>query len=103
MSLTREQYDEIMRGYMKKQSRRHQLSLARRDEVYARIPEYRKLSEQVSEIAVEYLHSRLGDKRNDNSAAPIFVRSELSGIAEKKRQLLISHGFPEDYLTVSPE
>ena len=103
MSLTREQYDEIMRGYMKKQSRRHQLSLARRDEVYARIPEYRKLSEQVSEIAVGYLHSRLGDKRNDNSAAPIFVRSELSGIAEKKRQLLISHGFPEDYLTVSPE
>ena len=43
MSLTREQYDEIMRGYMQKQSRRHQLTLQRRDEVYARIPEFRRL------------------------------------------------------------
>lgn len=103
MSLTREQYDEIMRGYMRKQSRRHQLALARRDEVYARIPEYRELAEQVSEIAVGYLHSRLGEKRNGSSSAPVLVRPELSRIAEKKRQLLVSHGFPEDYLTVSPE
>ncbi|MBQ9027911.1 MAG: ATP-binding protein [Lachnospiraceae bacterium] len=103
MSLTREQYDEIMRGYMQKQSRRHQLSLARRDEVYAKIPEYRELSEQVSEIAVGYLHSRLGEKGKNNSTSPILVRPELSKIAEKKRQLLVSHGFPEDYLTVSPD
>lgn len=103
MSLTREQYDEIMRGYMQKQSRRHQLSLARRDEVYAKIPEYRELSEQVSEIAVGYLHSRLGEKGKNNSASPILVRPELSKIAEKKRQLLVSHGFPDDYLTVSPD
>jgi DNA replication protein DnaC len=103
VSLTREQYDEIMRGYMQKQSRRHQLSLARRDEVYAKIPEYRELSEQVSEIAVGYLHSRLGEKGKNNSASPILVRPELSKIAEKKRQLLVSHGFPEDYLTVSPD
>ena len=103
MSLTREQYDEIMRGYMQKQSRRHQLSLARRDEVYEKIPEYRKLSEQVSEVAVGYLHSRLGGKGKETSASPILVRPELSRIAEKKRQLLVSHGFPEDYLTVSPD
>ena len=56
MSLTREQYDEIMRGYMQKQNRRHQLTLQRRDEVYARIPEFRQLSDRVSEIAVDYLH-----------------------------------------------
>ena len=103
MSLTREQYDEIMRGYMQKQSRRHQLSLVRRDEVYEKIPEYRKLSEQVSEVAVGYLHSRVGGKGKETSASPILVRPELSRIAEKKRQLLVSHGFPEDYLTVSPD
>ena len=45
MSLTREQYDEIMRGYMQKQSRRHQLTLQRREEIYARIPEYWQLSD----------------------------------------------------------
>ena len=103
MSLTREQYDEIMRGYMQKQSRRHQLTLQRRDEVYARIPEFRQLSDRVSEIAVDYLHSRLGEKRDDTIASPAFVRPQLEAIAAKKKELLASHGFPEDYLTVSPE
>ena len=103
MSLTREQYDEIMRGYMQKQNRRRQEALQRRDEVYAKIPEFRQLSDKVSEVAVDYLHTRLGEKRKDHSATPIFVRPELSRIAERKKQLLVSHGFPEDYLTVSPE
>lgn len=89
MSLTREQYDEIMRGYMQKQSRRHQLTLQRREEIYARIPEYRQLSDRVSEIAVNYLHSRLGEKRNDHSNSPIFVRPELDRIAERKKKLLV--------------
>ena len=103
MSLTREQYDEIMRGYMQKQSRRHQLALQRREEVYARIPEYRQLSDQVSEIAVNYLHSRLGEKRNAHSDSPLFVRPELDRIAERKKKLLVSHGYPENYLDVGPE
>ena len=103
MSLTREQYDEIMRGYMQKQSRRHQLSLQRRDEIYAKIPEYRRLSDQVSEVAVGYLHSRLGDKRDNGSAAPLSVRPELDSIAARKRQLLVDNGYPEDYLNVRPE
>ena len=103
MSLTREQYDEIMRGYMQKQSRRHQLALQRREEVYARIPEFRQLSDKVSEVAVGYLHTRLGEKRKDNSSAPVFVRPQLEEIAARKKELLVSHGFPEDYLTVSPE
>ena len=103
MSLTREQYDEIMRGYMQKQSRRHQLTLQRRDAVYARIPEFRRLADRVSEIAVDDLHSRLGEKRDDTIVSPAFVRPQLEEIAAKKKALLASHGFPEDYLTVSPE
>lgn len=103
MSLTREQYDEIMRGYMQKQSRRHQLTMQRREEIYALIPEFRQLSDQVSEIAVNYLHSRLGEKGNDHSDSPIFVRPELDRIAKQKKKLLVSNGYPEDYLSVSPE
>ena len=81
MSLTREQYDEIMRGYMQKQSRRHQLALQRREEVYARIPEFRQLSDKVSEVAVGYLHTRLGEKRKDNSSAPAMPRLKEMAIA----------------------
>ena len=79
MSLTREQYDEIMRGYMQKQNRRHQLALQRRDEVYARIPEFRQLSDRVSEIAVDYLHSRLGEKKDEN----YFCKTRRSGLCER--------------------
>lgn len=103
MSLTREQYDEIMRSYMQKQSRRHQLSLQRRDEIYEKIPEFRQLADKVSEVAVGYLHSRLGEKRDSNSATPVSVRPELDTIAARKKQLLVANGYPEDYLNVKPE
>ena len=98
MALTREQYDDIMRGYMQKQNRRHQLRAQRREEVYAKIPEFRELSEQVPDIAVGYLYSRLGEKAGNKSASPAFVRPELEKIAARKKRLLLSHGFPEDYL-----
>jgi hypothetical protein len=52
---------------------------------------------------VDYLHSRLGEKRNDFSVSPDFVRPKLEEIAARKKELLVSHGFPEDYLTVSPD
>ena len=103
MSLTREQYDEIMRDYMQKQSRRRQLAMQRRDEVYAKIPEFRQLSDSVSEVAVGYLHARLGEKRDKGPATPVSVRSELDTIAARKRQLLTANGYPADYLSVSPE
>ena len=92
-----------MRGYMQKQSRRHQLSLQRRDEIYEKIPAYKELSERVSEVAVGYLHKRLGEKQNGSSATPSFVRPELDKIAARKKALLIANGYPEDYLNVKPE
>ena len=76
MSLTREQYDEIMRGYMLRQSRSRQLSQQRRDEIYA----------------------KLGEKGAGRSVSPLSVRSELDQISEQKKRLLREHGYPEDYL-----
>ncbi len=103
MALTREQYDDIMRGYMQKQNRRHQLRMQRRDEVYREIPEFKALADQVPEVAVNYLHSRLGIKEGERSGSPALVRPELEKIAERKKELLRSHGYPEDYLLVAPE
>ena len=80
MALTREQYDDIMRGYMQKQNRQNQLKMQRREEVYSRIPGFKELSDRVPEIAVGYLYSRLGEKDKDQSASPLFVRPELDKI-----------------------
>lgn len=98
MSLTREQYDEIMRGYMLRQSRSRQLSQQRRDEIFAKIPEFRDLSGSVSGIAAGYLRARLGEKGAGRSVSPLSVRSELDQISEQKKRLLREHGYPEDYL-----
>ena len=103
MALTREQYDDIMRGYMQKQNRQNQLKMQRREEVYSRIPGFKELSDRVPEIAVGYLYSRLGEKDKDQSASPLFVRPELDKIAARKKELLLSYGYPEDYLSVQPE
>lgn len=103
MALTREQYDDIMRGYMQKQNLHRQLRTERREEVYAKIPAFRDLAEQVPDIAVSYLYSRLGEKQGERISSPAFVRPELEKIAARKKQLLLSHGYPEDYLDPSYE
>ena len=87
-----------MRGYMQLQNRRHQLRIERREEVYAKIPEFRDLAERVPDIAVSYLYTRLGEKDKERSVSPSLVRPELEKIAARKKQLLLSHGYPEDYL-----
>lgn len=98
MSLTTEQYNEIMRGYMQKQSRNRHRALQRREEVYARIPEFRELTDKVPSLAVEYLRSKLGETGTVRSDSPFSLRPELDRIAEKKKHLLISHGYPGNYL-----
>lgn len=98
MSLTTEQYNEIMRGYMQKQSRNRYRVLQRRDEVYAGIPEFRTLTDKVPGMAVGYLRARLGENGSRRSDSPFSLRPELEQIAEKKRRLLVSHGYPANYL-----
>ena len=98
MSLTREQYDEIVRGYMQKQNRNHQLALQRRDEIFARIPEFRELTDKVPTVAMGYLRSKLGERGNTRPDSPVSLRPELEKIADRKRRLLLSNGYPADYL-----
>ena len=102
MSLTREQYDDIMRRYAQTQMRHRNELLERRREIYVKIPEYRSLEEQAPQVAVHYLRTRLfgsGNSEGDGAAAKEKLpKGELLSIAHKKRELLLSHGYPGDYL-----
>ncbi|MBQ9027530.1 MAG: ATP-binding protein [Lachnospiraceae bacterium] len=98
MSLTREQYDEIVRSYMQKQNRNHQLAMQRRDEIFAKIPEFRELTDMVPVVAMGYLRSKLGEGGSTHPDSPFSLRPELEKIAERKKKLLLSNGFPADYL-----
>ena len=95
MSLTKEQYDSIMRRYAQIQTRHRNEQLRRREEIYLKIPEYRALEEQVPAIAMSSLRARLlgdsGDKDTD-------VSGKLNEIAKRKGELLRGRGYREDYL-----
>lgn len=99
MSLTREQYDRIMQGYTERQSRHRRLLQERHREVCEKIPEYGKLEEETPSIAMRALRSRLSREGSVPSAGT--TRAKLTSIADKKRALLVSHGFPADYLEMT--
>ena len=93
MSLPKEEYDKLMLEYSRTQSRhRHQL-LQRREQVYARIPEYRELERRVPDLSYTALEETLSGKKPSFS-----LREELDRIRAGKAALLREAGYPADYL-----
>ena len=94
MSISNAQYDEIMRTYEEKQNRTRHLTERRRVEVYDLLPEYKALDSSVAAISLEQ-----GKKVIEGDLDALTVlRGKLKEIQAKKKELLASKGFPEDYL-----
>lgn len=100
MSLTREQYESIMEVYTERQSRHKRQLQRRHEEVCKKIPEYRALEEETPDIAIKALRARLSGRKSASSDEED-TRKKLASVAEKKKELLVSHGFPEDYLKMT--
>lgn len=94
MPLTNRQYDAIFREYeeMQNQSRRSQLQ--RVDEVYKNIPQYEEVERSISSVSVAQAKKLLDGDQNALSD----LKDTLHALSEKKRSLLVSAGYPEDYL-----
>lgn len=94
MGLTNAQYDEIMREYDKKRiesSHRLDYKMA---QVYEVIPEYTDVEEEIREAAYQYGKKSI---EGDDSALEK-MKSVIDQLSEKKKELLVSHGFSDDYL-----
>ena len=99
MALTKEQYDSIMLEYSQARDLHHRELVRRRNQVYARIPEYRELESDVLTLGMQQLRSALMPEADEKgSAASVSLREHLDEIGRKKRQLLLDNGFPENYL-----
>lgn len=94
MPLTNRQYDAIFREYeeMQNQSRRSQLQ--RVDEVYKNIPQYEEVERSISSVSIAQAKKLLDGDQNALSD----LKNTLHALSEKKRTLLVSAGYPEDYL-----
>ena len=94
MALSNSQYDQLMRNYEQLQlDNEHELRL-RFDEVYAAIPDLRKIDDTISSLSVEKARRLL---EGDESALSSF-HEKMVQLTKEKQALLISHGYSSDYL-----
>ena len=96
MALSNEQYDALMRQYNHKQSRNNQIVSYRTDEVYEAIPALAELDAEASSVSVTSITAILDGK--DVSEAAAESKRRLNELKERRESLLLSHGFPVDYL-----
>ena len=94
MGLKNSQYQAIMREYEQKQLKSHDILMRHYQNVYEKLPEYKELEDSISSLSVQY-GKRILSGDADNTDA---LRKELQELRNRKRALLLSAGFPADYL-----
>ena len=95
MSLTNSQYDEIMRGYEARQLKNKHKQSERREKLYALEPRIKEIDDSISTYSVTCA-KRLID--GDHTALAR-LRQEIASLKKEKEQLLLSQGYPADYLS----
>ncbi len=94
MSLSKEQYDQIMRDYQERQSHNfHELNRRRR-QIYALIPEYQQLEQAVASASVERARMLIDGEADSLDE----YRRKVAQNAARRAELLREHNFPVDYL-----
>lgn len=94
MALNNQQYESIMRRYEQTRDANRHLLDERRESVYRRIPEYRQLETSIGSVARDKAQSIL--EGDDTALASL--HDYIGKISQQKQALLISAGFPADYL-----
>lgn len=94
MSLTKVQHDLIQREYQETQNKNHRLLQARKEEVFSTLPVYKELSDQIASLSVK--HARMLLDGEDSAVATL--KEEIAKLSLKKKETLLSAGFPENYL-----
>ena len=94
MVLNNSQYDEIMREYGVRQTRtRHELD-RRTAEVLSAVPEYKTLSDRISQLSVDAAKASLrGEDRLSQ------LNEQITSIRKQMTAALLNYGFSADYLT----
>lgn len=94
MGLTNSQYQAIMREYEQKQLRSHDRVARHYAEVYEKSPDFQSLDESIAILSVQHGKKLLSGEEHTIES----LKKELSTLRKKKKELLVSAGFPEDYL-----
>lgn len=96
MSLTREQYNKIMRILDERRLAAKNEQQRRKEELEAEIPELAEISSELSRINGEEIEARF--KKDISKVEKL--KKEREALFETKKALIKSYGYPEDYLSV---
>lgn len=92
--ITNSQFKAITADYEKIQNKNRHILLQRKEEIYARIPAYQELEQQISGLCIMQGRKLLsGDKQALDD-----MKKQLHVLSAQKQQLLKEHGYPADYL-----
>ncbi len=94
MPLTNAQYEAIIRNYEDRRTKNRRLLSLHTEQVYEQVDGYKDLDLSVSSISVEYGKRML----SGDDVALSGLKAALQDLSERKKRLLISAGFPADYL-----
>lgn len=94
MPLTNKQYDTIMREYDRRQYQDYRLQCTRIDQIYEQIPRIREIDSEISACSLRQAE-RMIDRE---PGAMKSLKDELTLLKAEKEGLLLSAGYPADYL-----
>ena len=94
MAINNAQYDAIFRNFEQKQVHNRDLLDKRRKTVYNLIPELEKIHNSISLLSVSQARKLLSG--DDNALSEL--KHEIKRLTDRKKELLVSAGFPADYL-----
>jgi len=93
MALSNAQYDEIMRGYQRRQLHNRHLTQKRMEEAFHKIPELKTINETIASLSVEAARKKLDD---DNLSYNL-LKKKIDDLKQEKAVLITKAGIPEDY------
>lgn len=94
MALNNTQYDTIFRTYEQKQVHNRDILDNRRKKVYNLVPELQEIHNSISLLSVNQARKLL----NGDDSALIELKKEMQKLTDRKTELLVSAGYPADYL-----
>ncbi len=93
MPLTNPQYDQIMRQYNARQAAHQRTLEAHTREINARIPRIAEIGREIGSASIKKARELLSGKPDDWN-----LEDTIQKLSAERRQLLIDHGYPADYL-----
>lgn len=95
MTLSRIQYRDIMHEYDMVRQSNYRKNQQRFEEIYERIPAIKLIDERIAKESLNATRKMLFKPQEDQKS---LLHEKVENLIQEKKYLLISHGYPEDYL-----